>query len=291
MSNEEKKNRNKALAASIAVHSVLLLLILFAIAWRAPNPPLPQYGIEINFGTENVGSGAVQPETTPTTIQQETQQAEQREEQPEESRDQQETAQSPAKAEPVETESPSKVESTVKAKPTEKEVKVTEPVKEQAKEPAKKETEEAKKQSETKATETKKAEETQGKQKETSTPSHGDNKDQVGDKGKEDGTLDAKALYGQQGGGGGPLLELAGWEWDRLPKPQISKGEMGRITFEIKVDDNGDLISYRVLERGVSIEAERACIAELEKLSFIKKSGAIVPPISTGKITFVFRTQ
>jgi periplasmic protein TonB len=290
MKREEKQNRNKALAASIAVHSILLLIIFMAIAWRAPNPPHPQYGIEINFGTSDVGSGALQPETTPTTTDQQ-QSAENQEETVEDS--QKETTKdevNPSKAEPVETESPSKIESTVKAKTSEKDAKVTEPVKEIVKETVKKETE-TKTTTETKPVEKEKSDQTDGKDKESNVTSQGDNKDKVGDKGKEDGSLDAKALYGQQGGGGGSSLELSGWEWDRLPKPQTTRSETGRIVFEIKVDDQGELISYRITERSVSIEAERACIAEIEKLSFIKKSGAMVPAVSTGRITFVFTAK
>src|SRR5690606_22917293 len=60
---QEKKSRRIALSSSIGVHVVILLLLLFVIAWRAPNPPLPEYGIELNFGTVSQGSGAVQPRT------------------------------------------------------------------------------------------------------------------------------------------------------------------------------------------------------------------------------------
>jgi periplasmic protein TonB len=290
MNREEKQNRNKALLASFVVQSILLLLIFMAIAWRAPNPPLPQYGIEINFGTDMAGSGAVQPETTPTTTEQD-QSAEQQEETVEEAQPEaQQQEAKPTQTIPVETESPSKIESPVKAKTTVQEAKVTEPVKEKVNETVNKETEKKTTPTETKPVEKVKSDQTEAKDKESKVSSQGDNKEQVGDKGKEEGSLDAKAMYGQQGGGGGSSLELAGWEWDRLPKPQTPKNETGRIVFEIKVDDQGELISYKILERGVSIEAERACIAEIEKLSFVKK-GVLVPPISTGKITFVFRSQ
>ena len=105
--------------------------------------------------------------------------------------------------------------------------------------------------------------------------------------------MDAKALYGKQGGGGGGVgLDLAGWNWDEIPRPNIPNNESnGKIIFEIKVDDNGEIISYRVLEKTLSIEAEKACKEAIEKLTFSKKSGAAVPDVSTGKITFVVRTQ
>ncbi|HMQ00434.1 MAG TPA: hypothetical protein PKC24_11685, partial [Cyclobacteriaceae bacterium] len=101
---QEKENRRNAVLASILVHGVLLLLLFFAIAWRAPNPPLPQYGIEINFGTSDVGSGVVQPETTPTTTDTEMKQAEQVQDEVEQSKQEvkQETDTSPTKSDPVE---------------------------------------------------------------------------------------------------------------------------------------------------------------------------------------------
>ena len=57
------------------------------------------------------------------------------------------------------------------------------------------------------------------------------------------------------------------------------------------MDDNGEIISYRVLEKTLSIEAEKACKEAIEKLTFSKKPGAAVPDVSTGKITFVVRAQ
>ena len=38
-------------------HGLILLLFLILVAWREPNPPLPEYGIEINLGFDDAGSG------------------------------------------------------------------------------------------------------------------------------------------------------------------------------------------------------------------------------------------
>ena len=61
---QEKKSRKIALITSLGVHGLILLLLLFMVAWRAPNPPLPEFGIELNFGMDAQGSGEIQP-TTP----------------------------------------------------------------------------------------------------------------------------------------------------------------------------------------------------------------------------------
>jgi outer membrane biosynthesis protein TonB len=59
---DEKKNKRIAAITSIGIHVVVFLVFLFAIAWRAPDPPLPEYGIELNFGLDNQGSGNIQPD-------------------------------------------------------------------------------------------------------------------------------------------------------------------------------------------------------------------------------------
>lgn len=58
----EKKNKRIALFTTIGVNGILLVLLLFVIAWKAPDPPLPEYGIELNFGMDSQGSGDIQPE-------------------------------------------------------------------------------------------------------------------------------------------------------------------------------------------------------------------------------------
>jgi hypothetical protein len=105
------------------------------------------------------------------------------------------------------------------------------------------------------------------------------------------GKIEADALYGTQSGGGGSAgLDLAGWNWDFIPKPLVPNNEAGRVVFEIKVDDSGEIISIKTLERSVSLETENACRKEIERLKF-SKTGATVPEISTGKITFILRSQ
>ncbi|QLH31321.1 MAG: hypothetical protein HWD62_01715 [Cyclobacteriaceae bacterium] len=62
---QEQKNKRIALAISIGFHGILLIAFVLLMAWRAPNPPLPEYGIELNFGLDQQGGGEVQPEKAP----------------------------------------------------------------------------------------------------------------------------------------------------------------------------------------------------------------------------------
>lgn len=48
---------------SLSIHALVILLFAFLMAWREPNPPLPEYGIELNFGLDDAGSGDTQPLT------------------------------------------------------------------------------------------------------------------------------------------------------------------------------------------------------------------------------------
>ncbi|MEZ4945755.1 MAG: hypothetical protein R2804_09520 [Cyclobacteriaceae bacterium] len=281
---EEKKNQRIGLITSIGVHAALVVAFLLMMAWRAPNPPLPEYGIELNFGLDSQGYGEEQPETVPN----EAETAEEQESEQNDTEQMEEAVEEVSAKEVTETaEQPvSKIESPIAAEETKKEVtpkpKVEKPVE-------KKPVEAEKKEEKLLATY-----QSDGKKEDASAnANHGDNPNAVGDKGSAEGSLDAKALYGKQGGGGGgPALDLAGWDWDDIPRPAIAQNESsGKIEFEIKVDENGEIIGYRVLERSLSIDAEKACRDAISKLTFSKKPGAVVPAVSVGKITFVVRTR
>lgn len=280
---QEKKNHRIGLITSLGIHAALVVLFLLLMAWRAPNPPFPEYGIELNFGLDNQGYGEVQPETIPN----ESEQADTEEEQQVE---EEKVDEEPEKVEEETTatsEQPvSKTESPVAVEEKKPEPKPEKKIEEKPKESKPVETKKEEKLLATFPSETKKEE---GK----TTANHGDNPNTVGDKGSKDGSLDAKALYGKQGGGGsGPALDLAGWNWDEIPRPAIPSNESdGKIEFEIKVDANGEIIGYRILERSLSIDAEKACRDAISKLTFTKKPGAVVPDVSVGKITFVVRTR
>jgi periplasmic protein TonB len=118
----------------------------------------------------------------------------------------------------------------------------------------------------------------------------GDDVGKTGDKGVEGGIEGAAVYKGRPGGGDGGTLELNGWEWDHIPKPTLSN-ETGRIVFIIKVDENGELISFEKESGSMSAAAEKECKAAIERLTFTKKANAKVPQVSVGRITFVARAQ
>ena len=137
----EKKNKRTALLYTTIIQVVLFAVLFFIVAWRAPDPPLPEYGIVLNFGTDDEGSGDVQPETPVGN-------KGQQEEEPEESKPkvQEETPKveeeketKPVESKPVEEQIVSKVESPVVVK--EKKVEEVKPVEKPAEKPVEKKVE------------------------------------------------------------------------------------------------------------------------------------------------------
>ena len=279
---------------SLGVHAVIVLLLLFLVAWRAPNPPLPEFGIELNFGMAAQGSGEIQPTTPVGTAEAEPEQVEEEPEElpvpePEEITEEEVVEEVvPEEAKSVQPEVVSKIESPVvveekkevkpvekpKEKPVEKVIEkkpTPEPVKEVPKAVYKPKTEPS-----TTGTTTEKA----------GTPgSQGDDINKAGDKGDPAGSVDSKALYGKQGGGGGgvSMSGFGGFGHPDIETPPLPDESYGVYEFNVKVDEQGYVISVTPVQRGLSFEAERRLKAAIQKIQFIPK-GNTQP--SEGRITF-----
>ncbi|MFM7854350.1 MAG: cell envelope integrity protein TolA [Flammeovirgaceae bacterium] len=278
MASAEKRNKRIAFITSLGVHGALLILFLFLMAWRQPNPPdkykLP--GVDINIGFVDEGGGETQPneqpgaekpteEKTEETTLPEEKVVEQQPEQPIVSNEEspvvvKEQKKEPAKEKPIERPADVKPKDT---QPTED--KKTEPVKSVADKPGK------------------------------NVPSQGDDKGKTGDKGKPEGKPDAKGLYGQPGGGGGGdgmNLSMSGWEWAEKPKvPPIPDREPGLIKFEIECNEEGEIIKISTSERGLSPRAEQLLKEEIWRNSLVRTSGGAVPARSKGVVIFRLRAE
>jgi hypothetical protein len=298
-SEQEKKNKRIALFTTTGVNVLVLLILLLVVAWRAPNPPLPEYGIELNFGMDAQGSGAVQPQQpvgSPETEAEETDNSEPQEPATETAQETPAEESKPVETQPSEEQVVSKVESPVEVKEQKKEE--SKPIEKPVEKPVQKKSEpkvEEKPKVDANATynPNKSKSTTETAASKTGEPaSHGDDKNKTGDKGNPDGKLDANALYGKSGGGGGgSSLDLAGWEWDTRPSPKVPDNELGGLVkFQIKVDSNGEIREIKTIERSVSLETERICRQAVQRLTFTK-TGENVPDISTGTITFIVRSK
>lgn len=290
---QEKKNRKIALITSLGVHAVILLLLLFMVAWRAPNPPLPEFGIELNFGMDAQGSGDVQPQTPVGVTPDEPQEMEEEPEElplPEaEEIVEEEVVEeaTPEAAESVQPEVSSELESPV----TVEEKKEVRPTEEPREKPVEKvvepKPEEVKPQVPKAVYKPKTPSQTQGQvtEKSGAPGSQGDDTNKTGDKGDPEGTLDAKALYGKQGGGGGgvSMTGFGGFGYPDIETPPLPDESYGVYEFRVKVDEQGYVISVTPLQRGLSFEAERRLKAAIQQLQFIPRGN---PRPAEGTITF-----
>jgi protein TonB len=308
-SQSEKEKKIKAGLTTAAINALILLIMIFAAAWQSPGSGPGDYpGIEVNLGYDDQGSGDIEPATPIGTEEATDDENPPAEPEPEVNEDLPESVPEPA-AEETKTTTP--IEETVLTDPN-SDVEIKEDVKEKPvekpveKKPVVVPDKPVEKPVEKKPEEKPKIDSRavyQGKSTNTSTPGDGDGKQgtsgnqgddigKEGNKGVPGGTEGAAVYKGTPGGGdGGTGLDLAGWDWDYIPKPNIPDNQTGRIVFQIEVDGNGELIKYRKESGTVSAAAERACIEAIQKLTFTKKSGAKVPEISKGRITFVIRAQ
>jgi len=301
MTTEEKKNDRLGMGISLGIHAAILVLFFFLLAWKEPFPPLPEYGIEVNFGLDAAGSGETQP-TTPAN----TNPAPVEDPAPEEpaATEQEVTPEETSEPETLETTEPevteqqdaAPVEAAKVTQPTPDVVPVKETPKEQKveEEPVKKETPKTNPAATypNRTSNTNGADGKDGSSKEQAQSNQGDKPGTTGDQGNPDGKLDARALYGNPGGGGGAALDMAGWNWDFLPQPKDKSNATGHIVFEVKIDDEGEILSVRTVEKSVSDALVKVYLAEVRKLTFSKTSDNSRPaPTSTGRITFIIKAK
>lgn len=301
MTSQEKKNDRWGMGISLGIHAALLLLFIFLLAWKEPFPPLPEYGIEINFGLEEAGSGDIQPtvpaNNNPDPVEQPA---------PEEPASTEDIASEP-KTETDTEESPEPpVEEVEEITTPVEETEVTQPIpdivpaKEEPKEekikekPVEKETPKLDPAAAypTKNTNTDGANAAEGTSKNPANANQGDQPGNTGDQGNPEGKIDSRALYGKPGGGGGAALDMTGWNWDFLPKPNDLSNETGHIVFEIKIDEEGEILSVRTIEKSVSDPLVKMYRLEVAKLTFSQTSVNSKPaPTSTGRITFIIKSR
>lgn len=287
MSDQEKKDKKIGIAVSAGLHVLLLLLFFFIMAWRAPDPPLPEYGIELNFGMDDAGFGEEQPQTPAS----ESPVEEMERVQPEQTQPQevQEVIEEPAVQPQPAVEEPVETVEEVVTQPQPSPVSREEVKKEEAQpEPVKEKTQEPKKEAAKPALFP-----SDNKEAQAAEANQGDREGAVGDQGDEQGTLDSRALYGEQGGGaGGAQLNISGWRWDEAPDQRDQSKENGRIIFRFKIDDQGYVIEASTLETTVSPKVTQFYREQLLRTTFSPTSGNAVPASTTaGTVTFVIKAR
>ena len=275
--NQEKKNKNIGLFATLIVHALLIVAFVFLVAWREQIPPPEPIGMSMNFGFSDDGFGDLQPERNATQeqeYQEETQDHTQQEadmpKQVETVSDPVETTQPPSEAlqeigpvkaenpivqEQPKTETPVKTE-TVQDKPQPQ----PEKIRSVYSGPPTDNTNNANSQGNTEGT--------------------------TGDAGNKDGALDSNSSTGPGEGGGGFDHTFSGWDIN-LSIPDDKPEATGLLVFEITIDEYGRIETLRKLTTTGYPVAEKFYEDLIRRqMSFSYKLTGSAPPFSKGKISF-----
>ena len=96
---------------------------------------------------------------------------------------------------------------------------------------------------------------------------------------------------GGEGGGSGISFSLAGRGKKSLPEPPATSSENGSIVVEIRVDQEGNVVSAKAGARGTTLWEDknlwRLCEQAAKDSKFTAKPDA--PELQPGKITYIFR--
>ncbi len=57
---QEPARQRKGLITSAVAHAAVLAFCFFFVRWSPPDPPLPDYGVQLNFGVDEEGFGDLQ---------------------------------------------------------------------------------------------------------------------------------------------------------------------------------------------------------------------------------------
>ena len=272
----ETRHKRIGWIITILLHLCLLILLWWYKVWPFDPPMESLYGIQVNFGTSQTGTGEVQ--NAPTEARPESQATE--------------PAQSSEAEQVEETESPSEPTETY-----ETETPVTNTTEQQVTgetDEAETVTEEETTEEQTETSETSETGESESETEETSSEQSTEGNDLFeGDKGSKEGDINESDIYeGSSTGEGGFNSQISGWAPDRIPRPEDESSESGKIVFKVKIDQDGEIVSVNILESSVSSRVALIYQREVEKLSFHTTSNNPNPaPFSTGTVSFIIKAR
>ena len=272
--------------------TALLLLVIFFFGLKYMDPPI-EYGIAVNFGTTDFGSGDQQPQEE---LQPMTQPSEPIEEQQEEVEEVvEETSSEAVKAEQVMTQENEEAIAIKKEEEAKKKLEADRRNKLEKERLAKEKIEKEKREEAERV-----KREQEAKRKELDALMGGlnsdgkakggeGNDDQPGDKGKVTGDPNAKGYYGSGGGGGGGNYRLGNRQALNKPKPAYNCNEEGNVHVSITVDQNGNVIAAQAGVKGTTNSA--TCLLESAKEAALKTKfspDASAPARQIGVIIYNF---
>ncbi|RIV23500.1 hypothetical protein DYU11_10920 [Fibrisoma montanum] len=299
----EKEVRVKALAGAMAINLlVLAILLLVHLSNSVPQPPPIQF-VEVNFGTDAIGSGRIQTlnRPNPSPRAEDVKKAEDRPNPKVTTTPRVErTPVAPvpkvveAKTSKTIAEKPdiaSKVESPVsvpeKAEPKKVEATAPKPT------PAPPRAEPVKKVETVDPNALYKRSSggggsngTVGRASGTGGNNNGDDASGVGDKGNPDGKLDAKEYYGKPGGASsGVALNVSGWVFGNNNLSRDDSDEDGKIVYRVQVDGDGNIVTARPVQQTVSPAVESFYRRQVLRFKLRPKGSATPAGVATGTLT------
>lgn len=290
-----EEHRKEALIGTVAIHVALVAVFFFAV-FKGPDPPLETLGgdgVELNYGVDEAGSGDIQSLATAND-------SKNREDSrpPASNPDPRPTPPQPQTAPPqpqqaaeARTVTSEAEESPVAAAPVEK---PAEKPREEVRE-APKPVERPRTLYTPKGSVNGGGNGVNGTSNAATGNNNGDRPGSVGDQGDPNGSLDAKALYGQPGSGGSGSspgsggLEMSGWAFVNRPSAPAIDNTSGFVRFKIKVNADGEVEAVSKVSGNVSAAQEKACRDALQNAEFRRTNSASGG--GTGFYTFKFTVR
>jgi hypothetical protein len=287
----ERKSRIQSALVTLVIQLLLFLAFYFMVVWEQPNPPIPTYGLELNLGFSDFGSGEPS-EVLPNSSEIPVTEAPA----PGEIVPATQTTGATSNAAASTTKPSSNRAVSTQTSPIKGETTANEtPLKEEKKEAS----------SSQKTNEPQKVDQRAlfgavGKAGTGSNPNSASgqgNSNVSGDQGKPTGTVDGRALQGSgsgkgTAGGAGYSLDLAGWDFAARPaiNDRVSTRN-GKIVFEITIDGSGKVVLAITKESNVSNAVLAYYRQVVNEINFKKSGSAAVADFSSGKITFVIKVE
>lgn len=286
------RERNKGLIGTLIFHVAAVVFLFFA-SYTPDNPEPPEEGILVNFGTDDFGSGFVEPAAA---SQPESSQPEESTPPPQETeateslvtQDFEEAPEVEKQKEVADPEEERKRQEELEAeKQRQKELEEERKRKEREEEERRKKEEEQKRISEI-MNRTRSALENSKNTGENASVSEGET-GKEGNQGEEEGSVDSPNREGFGAGNKGITFKLAGRKPLKLPEPEYDSQADGKVVVEVTVDRNGNVISANPGVKGSTIlddyllqVAKKAAM----NATFDRKPDA--PVIQKGTITYYF---
>ena len=299
----QNQNRRQALVVTIGIHAAVFALLFFLVVFSPPDPPITMsmYGVEVDFGVDDEGSGEIRSlapaNTNPPNPDARAGAPEESEPEP-----RPESRPSPPPSDPTPEEPPLTADDEESPVEIKEPPKIERPVlrKEEPRPepppsnvpPAPEQKPEEEKKVNPGALFTKKDGAgglSDGTSDKLAGNNNGDDEGKVGDKGDPRGIMGGKNYSGTPGtgGGSGPAVNVQGWRLQFAPREKDPYDEGGRIVFVVKVDEDGNVVDATPRESTVSPEMVAFYKKQAMKMRFEPREDNASPaPISTGTVTF-----